>query len=80
MLYPLAGIFHQSLTRVQIIAGRDHGEEQQKRAGQCQKRTLVRQSAEFGLRPAAHEGEERTHAQSEPDQIEQQLHRDAWVV
>ncbi len=78
MLDPLAGFFQQRLRGMQVVAGRDDREEQQKCASQRQNFLAIKPSG--WLRAAPQEDQKRAHAQREPDQIEQQLHKDAWVV
>ncbi len=78
MLDPLAGFFQQRLRGMQIVAGRDDREEQQNSASQRQKFLTIRVSG--WPRAAPQEDQKQAHAQREPDQIEQQLHKDAWVV
>ena len=80
VLNPPGRIFQQGLRGMQIVAGRDDREQQQQRASQRQQRPAIRLLVRAGSAAGGAGRSECAHAQREPDQIKQQLHKDAAVV
>ena len=74
MLDPLRRLFHERLRRVQVVAGRDDGKQQQKQEGKRKPGTPIDTPAAGGLM-APHKDHEGPDGQGDPDQIKQQFHK-----
>ena len=74
MLDPLRRLLHDGLRRVQVVAGRDNGNQQQKQEGKRKVGTPI-DTPVAGRLMAPHKDHERPDGQSDPDQIKQQFHK-----